>query len=359
MADLIPIHVPLVNPNENECLLAQLAVKEGQQVKQGDLLAVFETTKSTFDLLADHDGYVLEINAREGDLVKTGDRFCYISDKHDRVLPKTEKPGLNAQETQLPSELRITQPALALAKQHEIDLTIFTAGQLITEKMVRELVSSSQPEIDQSRLIIYGGGGHAKSLIDLIQAEGKFQIHGIVDDGLQAGGKVLDIPVLGDGTILSDLRRQGIGLAVNAVGGIGSITPRLQVFEKLRQAGFSFPTVIHPRAYVEANAKIGSGGQFFFNAYIGSEVKVGFGCIVNTGAIISHDCVLADYVNVSPGAILAGAVKVNERCLIGMGVTINLNVVVGAGSRVGNSAVVKADVPENGVVRAGTIWPLD
>lgn len=359
MADLIPIHVPLVNPNENECLLAQLAVKEGQQVKKGDLLAVFETTKSTFDLLADGDGYILGINAREGDLMKTGDWFCYLSEKPDRVLPKTKKPGLEVQETQLPSDMRITQPALALAKQHKIDLTTFKSDQLITETMVRELVSSSLPEIDQNRVIIYGGGGHAKSLIDLIRAEGKFQIHGIVDDGLQAGGKVLDVPVLGDGTVLSGLRRQGIGLAVNAVGGIGSITPRLQVFEKLRQAGFSIPTVVHPRAYVEANAKIGQGGQIFFNAYVGSEAKVGFGCIVNTGAIISHDCVLADYVNISPGAILAGAVKVNDRSLIGMGVTINLNVVVGAGSRVGNSAVVKANVPENGVVRAGTIWPLD
>jgi acetyltransferase-like isoleucine patch superfamily enzyme len=41
-----------------------------------------------------------------------------------------------------------------------------------------------------------------------------------------------------------------------------------------------------------------------------------------------------------------------------MGVTINLGVKVGAGARIGNSAVVKADVPVNGIVRAGTIWPV-
>jgi len=40
-----------------------------------------------------------------------------------------------------------------------------------------------------------------------------------------------------------------------------------------------------------------------------------------------------------------------------MGATINLGVSIGAGARVGNSAVVKADVPENGIVRAGAIWP--
>lgn len=63
--------------------------------------------------------------------------------------------------------------------------------------------------------------------------------------------------------------------------------------------------------------------------------------------------------NISPGAILAGAVHVAERTLVGMGATINLGVHIGAGARIGNSAVVKADVPENGIVRAGGIWPVD
>ena len=169
----------------------------------------------------------------------------------------------------------------------------------------------------------------------------------------------MDVPVLGNGSILADLRRKGIGMAVNAVGGIGSITPRLQIYEKLRQAGFTCPTVIHPRAYVEPTAVLGDGGQLFFNSYIGSEVKVGFGCIINTGAIVSHDCTLEDFVNISPGAILAGAVTIKEKSLIGMGVTINLNVVIGPGVRLGNSAVIKEDVPEKGMVRAGMIWPYE
>ena len=162
---------------------------------------------------------------------------------------------------------------------------------------------------------------------------------------------------MGGGEKLAELKRKGIARAVNAVGGIGNITPRLRVYEKLAEAGFACVTVVHPRAYIEPNVIIGEGGQVFFNAYIGSDVRIGFGGIINTGAIVSHDCLLGDYVNISPGAILAGAVTVEDRVLIGMGVTINLGVRVGAGARIGNSAVVKADVPENGIVRAGTIWP--
>ena len=246
-----------------------------------------------------------------------------------------------------------------MARQLGIDLAALPTDQLITEGFIRARSKPLEVSGDSNTLIIYGGGGHAKSLIDLIRAEGKYTVAGILDDGIAAGTSVMNVPVLGGGELLPQLHQNGITKAINAVGGIGSITPRLAVYEKLKSAGFTCPTVIHPRAYIEPGAELGDGGQIFFNAYIGSEVKIGFGCIVNTGAIISHDCVLGDYVNISPGAILAGAVTVNARSLVGMGVTINLHVSVGADARVGNSAVVKADVPQNGIVRAGTIWPAE
>lgn len=357
MADLIPVLVPLVNPNESESVIARLAVKEGQQVKQGALLAVFETTKATFELCAEQEGFVLGLTAREGDQVKTGERLCYLAQSRNATLPE-ESEQAGAKKLEEPaSDYLITRPALALAREHDVNLKQFTQGTLITEKMVQEVLLGELPEAEADVLIIYGGGGHAKSLIDLIRAQGKYRIHGVLDDGIPAGSLVLDVPVLGDGSMLKDLRRKGIGLAVNAVGGIGSIRPRLAVFESLRQAGFAFPTVVHPRAVVESTALVAEGCQIFCHAYIGSAARVGFGCIVNTGAVVSHDCVLADYVNISPGAILAGAVTVKEKSLVGMGVTVNLNVSVGPAARVGNSAVVKGDVPENGIVRAGAVWP--
>jgi sugar O-acyltransferase (sialic acid O-acetyltransferase NeuD family) len=355
------MYVPLVNPNENESVLVRLFVKNGQKVKKEEILAVFETTKSTLELTTDRAGFVLGLTIKEGDTLAAGKPLCVIADTPDEVLPQQrieiEKP--REQFGAVPDGLRITQPALALARQHTVDLAALPKDQLVTETFIRARIKPLEVTGTPNALVIYGGGGHAKSLIDLIRAEGKFTVAGILDDGVAAGTNVMDIPVLGDGELLAELRQKGISKAINAVGGIGSITPRLAVYEKLKAAGFTCPTVIHPRAYIEPGAEIGDGGQIFFNAYIGSEVKIGFGCIVNTGAIISHDCILRDYVNISPGAILAGAVTVNERSLVGMGVTINLHVTIGANSRVGNSAVVKADVPQNGIVRAGTIWPLE
>lgn len=357
MSELTPIFVPLINTNESDSLLADLPIKERQFVKPGTVIAVFETTKSTFELTADRSGYVLGLNHSQGETLRTGDLLCYLSETLDAPLPVVEEPKRDTAAPAVPEGLRITDPALALARDMGIDLAQLPGDALVTEKVIREMFAAPSKAIDPRLLVIYGGGGHAKALIELIQVEGKYKIAGILDDHLPVGSKVLEIPVLGGNNLLAGLKARGIGQVVNAVGGIGDISPRLRIYNAIQAAGLQVPAVIHPRAYIEKSAVLQPGQQVFFNVYIGSDVKVGFGCIINTGAIVSHDCILGDFVNISPGAILAGAVTVSERTLIGMGVTINLGVKVGAGARIGNSAVVKADVPENGIVRAGTIWP--
>jgi UDP-perosamine 4-acetyltransferase len=233
----------------------------------------------------------------------------------------------------------------------------------ITEDVVRKHAKGKIPveipdgKFDSKSLIVYGGGGHGKALIDLIRTLGTYSLVGILDDGLAPGKQVMGIPVLGGSEALEILKSRGIENAVNAVGGIGDMQSRVRVFKILRKAGFGCPTVIHPTAFIEESAQLKDGTQVFPHAYIGSDVEIGTGVIINTAAVVSHDCRISDYANVAPGALLAGSVEIGEGALIGMGTTINLNVSIGAGARVGNSAVVKADVPIKGIVRAGAVWP--
>jgi sugar O-acyltransferase (sialic acid O-acetyltransferase NeuD family) len=361
MSDLIPVLIPQLNPNELDALLVDLRVQNGQKIQAGDALAVLETTKSTLELASDHGGYILGLAFSRGDTVTAGQVLCYLGASPDLPLPAATKPPAETTADELPAGLRITQPALALARSLGVDWNQLPRNTLVTEAVVRRSrpAPAALPEtaFDANALIIYGGGGHGKSLVDLVRLLDAYRTVGIVDDGLPAGAEVLGVPVLGGSGVLEELYARGLRLAVNAVGGIGNLTPRLKVFERLAQVGFGFPTLIHPSAIVEASASLDAGVQVFAHAYIGSAVRVGFGCIVNTGAIVSHDCVLADMVNISPGGILAGSVHVGERTLIGMGVTVNLDVEIGAGARIGNGATVKSMVPAGGVVRAGTIWP--
>lgn len=385
MASPLPVLIPLLNPNETEALLAGLHVHEGQAVHHGDRLATLETTKAAGDVLAEADGYVTGLRLAEGQTARAGEVLCYLAESPGADIPlaQPDRPGSapgdgqpllpHTADIQLPPGLRISRPALALAQKSGLDLKHLPIGPLVTEGEVQKLLGravaarldpTAFPRFDPANLgtgtlplVIYGGGGHGKSLIELIRCLSHFEVVGVVDDGLAAGEAILGVPVLGGGEVLPGLFAGGVRLAVNAVGGIGSLAIRLKVFERLAQAGFASPPVVHPTAFVEASARLGDGAQAFPLAYIGSDVRTGFGCIINTGAIVSHDCRLGDFVNISPGAILAGGVSIGERALVGMGVTLNLEVKVGAGARIGNGATVKQDVPEGGVVRAGKIWP--
>ncbi len=361
---MYPITIPLLNPNEPEALLAVLSVVEGQQVTAGELICTLETTKSSAELAAEASGFVVGLRFAQGDTVRAAQVLCYLAESPEAQPPAPEQTPAGGGEQPPRAGLRISQPALALARQHDIDLNQLPIGPLITESAIRALIQSAvqpaaatQADFDPQTILIYGGGGHGKACLELLRALGSYRVAGFVDDGIPAGEIILGCPVLGGGEVLEELYGQGVRLAVNAVGGIGNVAVRMKVFDRLAQDGFGCPAVIHPAALVEPSAVISAGVQVFPRAYVGSEARLGFGAIVNTGAIVSHDCALGKVVNISPGAILAGAVQVGDRALIGMGVTINLMAKIGSGARIGNGATVKSDVPENGVVRAGSVWP--
>ncbi len=365
MAEADEVLIPLLNPNEPEVQIVETLVENGQKVVLGEVLCIVETTKSSHEVAAERAGYVVSFNHTRGDKLRAGDRLCWLAEKSGWTAPTAVEPVSEMRREGIPQGMRITEPALELAKSLGIELEELPGDRLITEAEVQgvlrqrkeKVVMPSDQPLDSSTLVIYGGGGHGKALIDLIRAIGSHSIAGIIDDGLEPGMEIMGVPVLGGADKLSSLSQDGIRQAINAVGGIGDVNRRIQVFKRLEAQAFVFPTLVHPSAWVESSADLRAGVQVFPHAYIGSEAQVGLGVIVNTSAVISHDCRLQDYVNIAPGALLAGNVSIGEGVLVGMGVTINLNVSVGAGAKIGNSAVVKTDVPAGQVVRAGTSWP--
>jgi acetyltransferase EpsM len=377
MPDPAPVLIPLLNPNEPEARLASLAVNEGQWVTAGELLCILETTKSTAEMHAEGAGYICALQAQTGQAVRAGALLCYLAPTPGWNPPvealavspaglATQGTPVAGQTQALPQGLRITKPALALAQLANLDLQVLPVGPLVTESMVRQALAAAtdQPQaiplegnFDPTAILLFGGGGHGKMLIDLISGLKAYHMVGIVDDGLSSTQQVMSLPVLGGSEVLAEWFKRGVHLAANAVGGIGDIEVRVRVFDKLRQAGFTCPVLIHTTAFVETSASLSPGVQVFAQSYVGSQVQVGFGAIISTGAIVSHDCQLGPYAILSPGATLAGEVRVGPRVLVGMRATINLQVKIGAGARIGNGATVKNDVPKNGIVRAGTIWP--
>jgi sugar O-acyltransferase (sialic acid O-acetyltransferase NeuD family) len=355
----LEILVPLLNSNEPVARLVRIHVMEGKRVSKGTLLFTIETTKATSDIESPESGY-LRLLSKEGDMLNVGDRLAVITETNEESV-EIQHSSINSIPD--PESRRITKPARILAQTLGVDLSSLPKDQLLTVEVIRKYAKDMEiplrklPPSNKPYILIYGAGGHSKSIMEMILQNDTHTIAGIVDDDIRLkGNQVLGNTVLGTREVLPLLFEQGIILAANGVGGIIDISVRVKVFDLLEKTGFVFPALIHPRATVEPSAKVGEGVQVFANAYIGSEATLNHKCMINTNAVISHDCEIGSYSHVSPGALLAGHVRVGEGTLIGMGVTTTIGVRIGSGVRIGNGAIILADIPDKMVIQAGRYW---
>lgn len=224
--------------------------------------------------------------------------------------------------------------------------------------MTQEKDAYPQFAFDPTRVVIYGGGGLSKMIIESVRVLGTYQIVGVVDDNMEKGAQVIGSPVLGGPEVLAELYRQGVRVAINSVGGIGNYQVRLNVFRQLADAGFVCPAIVHPTAHIDPSARLEAGVLVLAQSYVSGNAVVGMGSLINNSVVVSHDCVLGVCVNLSPGAMIAGDVIIGDFTQIGMNATVNIGVKIGSRCRIGNGATIKDDVPPGTRVYAGSIWPL-
>jgi len=186
-------------------------------------------------------------------------------------------------------------------------------------------------------IILIGGGGHSKSVIDVIEQEGRFKIIGIIDKTELFENNILGYPVIGNDSDLEDLAKK-YPCALVTIGQIKSPEPRKNLFDLAKKAGFIIPSVISPRAYVSKHAFIGNGVVVMHGAIINANVSIGDNCIINSKALIEHDSNVSEHCHISTNTTINGGVIIESGCFIGSGailresITINKNSFIKAGS---------------------------
>ncbi len=359
------IRAPQINANEEEMEVVEVSVAQGDHVEKGDILCSLESTKATVDLEAPKSGYVRKLQIQTGDRIQVGDTIC--------ALTKTSDEQVEMEPSQAPSALnggsRATRRAAALIDEYDLDASQIDHQGIITENAVldhlgaeredlrasADRAASSPATVDEvggDAIVLYGAGGHARVVIDMIR-EGRRDLHivAIVDDGDDRPQEVMGIPVVGDADRLSEFRNRGVDMAALGIGAVTHNALRAQLFERLKDQGFRLPNLIHPRASVEPSVRMGRGNQIFAGATISSNVRLGDNVIVNSNAVISHDCHIEDHVHLTPGSLLAGGVDVGPRSVVGMGSTIYLGVEIGADVVITNGNHVLNDVSSEEVIR--------
>ena len=136
-------------------------------------------------------------------------------------------------------------------------------------------------------IILIGGGGHCKSVIDVIEQESQFVIVGIVDKSELIGTDVLGYPVIGSDSDLESLAKI-YTYALITVGQIRSPEARIKLFDLAKKAGFSLPRIISSRAYASNHTVIGDGTVVMHDAFINAGVSIGDNCIINSKGVMTR-----------------------------------------------------------------------
>ena len=175
------------------------------------------------------------------------------------------------------------------------------------------------------KIILIGGGGHCKSVIDVIEQEKKYKIAGIVDKPKYLGNKVLGYKVIGNDSDLDVLAKK-FRYALITIGQIKSVKPRLRLFKLAKKVGFFFPSIISPSSYVSKHSKIGKGSIIMHHAIVNANTSIGDNCIINSKALIEHDCSILNHCHISTNTTINGGVKIGSECFIGSNVTTKENI---------------------------------
>ncbi|ATC32713.1 hexapeptide transferase [Caulobacter vibrioides] len=195
--------------------------------------------------------------------------------------------------------------------------------------------------LDIGGVVIVGGGGHAKVVIESLRASGR-AVAAIIDAD-PTPREVLGVPVVGDDLALPTLRGQGLSALFVA---IGDNRLRQKLGRKAREHGFSLVNAIHPSAVVSPSARLGEGIAVMAGVVINAESWIDDLAILNTGAVVDHDCRLGAACHLGPASALAGGVSVGERAFLGVGARAIPGVSIGADTIVGAGGVVVRDLPD-------------
>ena len=188
----------------------------------------------------------------------------------------------------------------------------------------------------KSNILLIGGGGHCKSVIDVIEQEGRFQIAGIIDNSLDIGYKILDYEVIGKDEDLAKLREE-YDYALVTVGQIKSPKIRIKLYNLLKSLDFKLPVVVSSRAYVSRFAAIDEGTIIMHDVLVNADAKIGANCIINTKALIEHDATIEKHCHISTGAIVNGGTVVKKGTFFGSNamakeyIEVEANSVIGGG----------------------------
>lgn len=190
-------------------------------------------------------------------------------------------------------------------------------------------------------LLIFGFGGHARSVADVAVAAGVTALR-FVDSAVRDGEVFLGFPAV-------SAWEESVPAGWQVFPACGDNRQRQRQCARFMEAGWPLATLIAPSATAGIGCVIGPGCFIGHHAHIGPAARIGQGCIINTGAIVDHESSVGDFSHVSVNATIAGRSHVGRFAMIGAGATVVDYMEIGDEVTVGAGGLVRHAIVEPGV----------
>jgi len=345
-------HVKKYNPSDDSYWVQMILIDNESLVEKGDVLFSIESSKAVVEIEAEESGYCY-FNLKENDTLEIGDLLYIISEKKNVEWEKF----FNKKVEFSPKNITISKKASALLNMHnispqqlgkkiikELDVIEFLEKNSSNETTLETSLIKNLREPNKIPLIIIGAKGGAKMCIDTLRNNADYEVVGLLDDAIEIGTNVLNVPVIGRFNSFEKLHEIGYENYILAFGIIENRKKRFFLYKNMLEKGCKFPNIIHCKAIVEESVSLGQGNIILAGANVGSAVKLGNLNYINNSSVVSHDCVLDDNIHIAPGAVLASSIHIGSHSLIGMNSSIYIGVEIAEGMTIKNGDVVNSNV---------------
>jgi len=187
------------------------------------------------------------------------------------------------------------------------------------------------------QIFIFGRGGHARVIAEIIELSEKFELSGYVDIGVE-NSEHQGVPLYAEQYFLDNFH------GVNIVIGVGENYLRKIVFEKTKDLGLVFPNVIHPNATLSKTLVMDRGSVVMANVVVNASSRIGSFCGLNTASVLEHDCEIGDYVTLAPNSVVCANCQLGEGAYIGANASVIHSKTLSEWSVVASQAAVISDV---------------
>jgi len=346
------IIIPRLDVNSEFAIFIEWCVEDGQYIKKGDVVCVLETSKSTYEIETEQNGYIFtNKNVKKGDKVKCQAVVAMVAESKEFV-PKFPSNGkiMNSEESQR-GIMRVTKKAQKLIDEAGLNIADIWTGKVIKERDVIRYIESSRKisitPVEDNNLVIIGAGRGGEFISQILKDHYKYNILGFLDSVLYGKvDSVCDYKVLGAITDLEAVYSKNpfFNVAVS----ISSDMRFRHSFYQRYSSNFNFINIIHPKAFIEGNVKMGSGNFIAANTYIGHFSVIGNNCWVAAGCIIEHHNSIGDSCLLGPSVSTSGSVVIGDRTIIGT------NCCFAPKIKVENDCIINSGITVTASLEAGT-----